>query len=75
VKKNNKDHDLFSKNYQILQEISDKLSSQNEPDIDNLVPMIEEATRAYQICKKRLDKVKLALADHLERAPFEKQQS
>ena len=48
MKKNNKDHDLFSKNYQILQEISDKLSSQNEPDIDNLVPMIEEATRALQ---------------------------
>ncbi len=54
----------FNDSYKQLNEIAKKLRSQEEPDIDALVPMVEEATKAYQICKQRIDEVKLALKDH-----------
>jgi exodeoxyribonuclease VII small subunit len=54
----------FNASYKQLNEIAKKLRSQEEPDIDALVPMVEEATKAYQICKQRIEEVKLALKDH-----------
>ena len=37
------------------------LTKQGEPDIDQLVPKVETAMRAYAICKERLDKVQETL--------------
>jgi exodeoxyribonuclease VII small subunit len=54
----------FNENYKTLNEIAKKLRSQEEPDIDALVPMVEEATKAYQLCKNRIEEVKLALKEH-----------
>ena len=54
----------FNDNYKQLNEIARKLRNQDEPDIDALVPMVEEATKAYQLCKQRIEEVKLALKDH-----------
>jgi len=62
----------FNKSYKILQDIAEKLRNQTEPDIDSLVPMIEQATQAYAVCKERLGAVKEALKEHL---PEELQQS
>lgn len=59
----------FNDSYKKLNEIAQKLRSQAEPDIDALVPMVEEATKAYQQCKKRIDAVKLALDEHLRAQP------
>jgi exodeoxyribonuclease VII small subunit len=56
----------FNASYQQLNNIAQKLRNQSEPDIDSLVPMVEEATKAYQVCKKRIDEVKLALKDHFK---------
>jgi len=57
----------FNENYKKLKEISDDLSrqSQGEPDIDGLLPKVEEATKAYKACKERLDAVEKALAEQL----------
>lgn len=55
----------FNKNYKILQDISEALRNQVEPDIDALVPMIEQATQAYAACKDRLAAVQAALKEHL----------
>jgi exodeoxyribonuclease VII small subunit len=65
-KKNTENSDLpgFNESYKQLNEIARKLRSQEEPDIDALVPMVEEATKAYQICKQRIEEVKLALKEH-----------
>lgn len=60
----------FNANYQQLNAIAQKLRTQTEPDIDALVPMVEEATKAYQVCKQRIEAVKLALQEH-----FKEQQS
>lgn len=54
----------FKDNYQKLMDISQALRAQSEPDIDALVPMVEEATKAYSACKERIDAVKLALNEH-----------
>lgn len=54
----------FNESYKQLNEIARKLRAQEEPDIDALVPMVEEATKAYQTCKQRIEEVKLALKEH-----------
>ena len=54
----------FNENYKKLNDIARTLRNQEEPDIDALVPMVEEATKAYQLCKQRIEEVKLALKEH-----------
>jgi exodeoxyribonuclease VII small subunit len=56
----------FNANYHKLNEVARTLRMQEEPDIDALVPLVEEATQAYKVCKKRIEEVKLALKDHFE---------
>lgn len=56
----------FNKNYKVLKETADWLSGQKEPDIDQLVPKVETAMRAYTICKDRLDKVQATLGQFFE---------
>jgi exodeoxyribonuclease VII small subunit len=54
----------FNKNYKVLKETADWLSGQKEPDIDQLVPRVEKAMKAYTICKDRLDKVQATLGQY-----------
>jgi hypothetical protein len=42
------------------------LAGQQEPDIDHLVPKVEQVVRAYVICKERLDAVQETLGLHLQ---------
>src|SRR3954447_20373275 len=61
------DSGSFNKNYKVLKETADWLSGQKEPDIDQLVPKVETAMRAYTICKDRLDKVQATLGQFFEK--------
>ncbi len=61
-----KNAESFKENYQKLQDIAQKLSNSGEVDIDELVPMVDEATRAYQLCKSRIEAVETALNTRLE---------
>jgi len=56
----------FKANYAKLQTIAQKLSNTEEVDIDELVPMVDEATRAYQLCKSRIEAVENALNKRLD---------
>jgi exodeoxyribonuclease VII small subunit len=56
----------FNKNYRILKETADWLSTQEEPDIDQLVPRVDLAMKAYRICKDRLERVKETLGQCLQ---------
>ena len=60
------DSSSFNKNYRILRETADWLSGQKEPDIDQLVPKVEKAMKAYKICKDRLDAVQTTLAQYFD---------
>lgn len=55
----------FNESYGVLKEISEKLRNQSEPNIDELIPMLQKATNAYNVCKSRLGSVKEALKEHL----------
>ncbi|CAN8140808.1 exodeoxyribonuclease VII small subunit [Thiomicrorhabdus sp. 6S2-11] len=56
----------FRENYQKLQQIANSLTQNREIDIDQLIPMVDEATKAYQVCKERIDAVEKALNKRLE---------
>jgi exodeoxyribonuclease VII small subunit len=62
-----RDSASFNKNYKVLKETADWLSTQKEPDIDQLVPKVEKAMAAYQICKDRLTKVQETLGQYFEK--------
>lgn len=63
--------DSFKDNYARLQQIANQLTNAEEVDIDQLVPMVDEASRAYQICKSRLDAVETALSKRLDKEDAE----
>lgn len=59
------DKNGFNESFKILKENAEKLRNQDQLDIDALVPLVEDSTRAYKICKERIEAVKMALAKHL----------
>jgi exodeoxyribonuclease VII small subunit len=61
------DSSSFNKSYKVLKETADWLSTQKEPDIDQLVPKVERAMKAYSICKDRLSKVQETLGQYFEK--------
>ncbi|RKZ38182.1 MAG: ATPase [Gammaproteobacteria bacterium] len=56
-----KKSDLYLKNYRKLKEIAETMRDTDEPDIDQLVVMVAEATKAYKNCQVRIDAVEKTL--------------
>ena len=53
----------FKEGYDILKKNAELLESQEQPDIDNLMKIVEESMSAYKACKSRVDAVQQALND------------
>lgn len=53
----------FKQGYEILKKNAKLLESQEEPDIDNLMAIVEESMTAYKACKSRIEAVQQALND------------
>lgn len=51
----------FKQGYEILKRNVELLESQEEPDIDNLMKIVEESMDAFKACKSRVDSVQQAL--------------
>lgn len=51
----------FKEGYEILKRNAELLDAQQEPDIDNLMKIVEESMTAYKACKTRVDAVQQAL--------------
>ena len=51
----------FKEGYDVLKKNADLLESQEEPDINNLMDIVEESMSAYKACKSRMDAVQQAL--------------
>ncbi len=51
----------FKKVYGILQKHAETLRNQTEPNIDDLLSIVEESMSAYRVCKDRIDAVEKAL--------------
>lgn len=48
----------FNQAYSILKRNADTLQRAKEPDIDALVPLVEESMAAFKICKSRIEAVR-----------------
>lgn len=51
----------FKEGYELLKKNATLLEDQDEPDIDNLMKIVEESMSAYKACKTRVDAVQKAL--------------
>ena len=56
----------FKEGFDILQKNAELLESQEQPDIDNLMKIVEESMNAYKDCKSRVDAVQQALNETFE---------
>ncbi len=52
-------------NYQKLKKIADTMRNSQEPDIDQLVAMVNDANEAYKKCQARIEAVEKAIEDKL----------
>ena len=55
----------FKKAYGVLQKHAETLRNQQEPNIDDLLTVVNESVAAYQVCKDRIDAVEKALQQAL----------
>lgn len=55
----------YKENYDKLRSIAERLNHPEELDIDQLVPLVDEAAKAYQACKQRIEAVEKALSAKL----------
>lgn len=51
----------FKEGHDILKRNAELLESQESPDIDNLMKIVEESIGAYKACKSRIEAVQQAL--------------
>ena len=51
----------YLKNYQKLKQIAEAMRDSNEPDIDQLVAMVNDANEAYKKCQARIEAVEKAI--------------
>ena len=57
----------FKEGYEVLKKNAELLESQNEPDIDNLMKIVEESMTAYKACKTRVVAVHQSLIETFNR--------
>lgn len=55
----------FRQNYDTLRRIAAALQQQQEPDLDNLIPQVDEALRAHAACRARIEAVERLLTERL----------
>jgi exodeoxyribonuclease VII small subunit len=61
----------FRDAYEVLQRHAETLRTQDEPNIDDLLEIVNESVDAYKVCKQRIDAVEKALEEALVSAGLE----
>ena len=56
----------FRAAYETLQRHAHQLRTQTEPNIDDLLTLVNESVEAYKVCKTRIDAVEKALQEALD---------
>lgn len=54
-------NNTFKESYGVLQRHAQTLRKQTEPNIDDLLSIVEESVAAYRVCQTRIDAVEKAL--------------
>ena len=60
--------ETFRESYGVLQRHAQTLRKQSEPNIDDLLTIVEESVAAYKVCQTRIDAVEKALEKALGNA-------
>lgn len=55
----------FREAYNVLQQHAETLREQDEPNIDELLDIVNQSVAAYKVCKTRIDAVETALEEAL----------
>ncbi|MDI1231737.1 MAG: exodeoxyribonuclease VII small subunit [Methylobacter sp.] len=55
----------FNEQYAILKQVAETLRTQQEPDLDALIPLVDKGINAYNACKKRIEAVKKAFEEKM----------
>ena len=55
--------DDYMDNYRLLEEAANTLSNQDTPDVDKIIPMVQQGAKAYKKCMARIKEVEKLLAD------------
>lgn len=58
----------FREAYEVLRRHANTLRQQSEPNIDDLLDIVNESVAAYKVCKARIDAVEKALGEALQGA-------
>lgn len=53
--------ETFRESYGVLQKHAQTLRKQSEPNIDDLLTIVEQSVAAYKVCQTRIDAVEKAL--------------
>lgn len=53
--------ETFKQHYDNLRRIAEQMRSQQEPNIDELIPLCDSAIKSHAVCKTRLDAIKKML--------------
>lgn len=61
----------FRDAYEVLQRHAETLRTQDEPNIDDLLDIVNESVDAYKVCRQRIDAVEKALEEALVSAGLE----
>lgn len=59
------DKTTFKGAFQTLSKNAETLRTQTEPNIDDLLTIVNESVEAYKVCQSRIDAVEQALAQAL----------
>jgi exodeoxyribonuclease VII small subunit len=57
--------ETFKGHFGNLQQVANQLRTQDEPDLDTLVPMVDSALKSYKFCKDRIASVEAMLNERL----------
>ena len=55
----------YAENRKVLREVAEKLRHETSLDIDELIPLIDQASAAYRACRDRVDAVERLIAERL----------